>query len=83
MFITQLLVYIIVIVVLSTCNHYKIRSLQTLFSKYQNWKKYIQIVKQWGTLLLELLLLMHELVIDPIQQHATTCKGHEIDMHKE
>jgi hypothetical protein len=28
-------------------------------------------------------LLMHELVSDPIQQHVTTCKGHENDMHKE
>jgi hypothetical protein len=61
----------------------QIGSLQTLFSKYRNWKKYIQIVRQWGTILLELPLLMHELVSDPIQQHTTTCKGHENDMHKE
>lgn len=60
-----------------------IGSLQTLFSKYKNWTKHIQIVKQWGSLLLELPLLMHQLVSDPIQQHATTCKGHENEMYKE
>jgi len=61
----------------------QVGSLPTLFSKYKKWKLYVQIVRQWGMLLLELPLLMHELVSDPIQQHATTCKGHENDIHKE
>jgi hypothetical protein len=50
MLITQLFVYL-----LSSWFKYmqslQVGSLQTLFSKYKNWKKYIQIVRQWGTLL--------------------------------